>query len=106
MAPMVNLASVYGVYRERIHSGDSDTCHLPPLARQGEDAFPKKIGEECSEALLTARERNRNAAIHEAAGARFHYLIRTSFADSPPEDVVGEPGLRFDRPGLNDRRSR
>ncbi|MEE8434506.1 MAG: phosphoribosyl-ATP diphosphatase [bacterium] len=96
---------MYGVIRERIDRGDSDTSYVARLVGQGEDAVLKKIGEECCEVILAAKGGDRAAAIHEAADLQFHLLIWMACADITPEDVEGELGSRFGHSGLRDRNS-
>ncbi len=100
MADRVNLQSVFDLIRERIADGDPARSYVARLAGQGRDAVLKKIGEECVEVVLAAKNGERAAAIHELADLQFHLLVWMALEDIHPADLERELGARFGRGGL------
>lgn len=98
MAQPVNLAQVYARILDRI-SADPGQSYVARLVRQGEDAVLKKIGEECCEVLLAAKNGRRDPAIHELADLWFHLLVWMAQAGIRPDDVEAELGRRYEKPG-------
>jgi phosphoribosyl-ATP pyrophosphohydrolase len=94
MAPSVTLAQVYARIRQRL-SADASESYVARLAAQGQDAVLKKIGEECCEVLLAAKNGERAPAVHELADLWFHLLVWMAQAGIAPEDVEAELGRRY-----------
>jgi phosphoribosyl-ATP pyrophosphohydrolase len=96
---------------ERIRSrqgGDPAESYVASLFAKGEDALLQKIGEESCELLLAAKNASaergegpaRAAAIHELTDLWFHLMVWMAASGFSLDDVRGELGARFGRPGL------
>lgn len=65
------------------------------LFNQGLDKICKKIGEEASEIIIAAKNKNREELIYEAADFVYHLLVLLAAAEVTPEEVAGELGRRL-----------
>jgi phosphoribosyl-ATP pyrophosphohydrolase len=91
---------LYGVIQERLAQGDPGRSYVAALATRGPDAALQKIGEECTEVLLAAKNGERAAIVHELADLQFHLLVWMAMAGITPREVAGELASRAGRPGL------
>jgi phosphoribosyl-ATP pyrophosphohydrolase len=98
MSESVTLAQVYERIRERM-TAEPGQSYVARLTGQGPDAVLKKIGEECCELILAAKNGQRGPAIHELADLWFHLLVWMAQADISPEDVEAELGRRYRQAG-------
>ena len=90
----VTLTQVYDRIRERM-SADPAESYVARLTAEGEDAVLKKVGEECTEVLLAAKNGEHGPAIHELADLWFHLLVWMAQAGITPHDVETELGERY-----------
>lgn len=98
----VTMAELYGVILERL-GADPEDSYVASLIARGEDAVLKKIGEECCELLLAAKNGRRGEMVHELADLWFHLLVWMAGAGVKPEEVERELGARFGRSGLAEK---
>lgn len=94
MPDAVTLNQVYERIRERLEA-DPERSYVARLARQGADAILKKIGEECTEVILAAKNGQKAPAVHELADLWFHLLVWMAQAEITPGDVEAELGRRY-----------
>ncbi len=103
MAARASLADVYGLIRQRLADAEADRSYVARLAASGHNAMLQKIGEECTEVLLAAKDGARAPIVHELADLQFHLLVWMASAGITPEEIEAELGARFGRSGLTAR---
>jgi len=96
MTDSVTLNQVYDRILERL-SADPGESYVARLTGQGADAVLKKIGEECTEVILAAKNGQMDPAVHELADLWFHLLVWMAQAGINPQDVEAELGRRYHR---------
>lgn len=104
-AAKADLHAVYSVIRERMDA-DPAQSYVAGLLTKGQDAVLQKVGEECCELIIAAKNGDRAATVHELADVWFHVLVCMAQAGITPEDVEGELGRRFGQSGLAPRSPR
>lgn len=57
---------------------------------KGENAVLEKLGEECTELVLAAKDDDRQGIAHESADIVYHLLVLLSMHDMQLEDLLGE----------------
>ena len=101
MEARATFSDVITVIKDRLAHGAPSGSYVAQLAAQGEDAILQKIGEECTEVLLAAKNGERAASIHEVADLQFHLLVWMTWRGIALEDIEAELGRRFGRSGLD-----
>ncbi len=98
------------VLEARKQAADPDSSYVASLHAKGLDKILKKIGEECAETLLAAKDvqhgGDKNALVYETADLWFHTLVMLSHVDLSAQDVLDELARRFDLSGLAEKASR
>jgi len=74
----------------------SYTCYL---FRQGLDKILKKLGEECAETIIAAKNNNRDELIGELGDLAFHAAMLMAEQGITPEDIAGELRKRAQKTG-------
>lgn len=91
-------------------NADPDSSYVASLHAKGLNKILEKVGEECTETLLAAKdaEHSGNTAevIAETADLWFHTLVMLSRLNVGPDDVINELARRFDLSGLDEKASR
>ena len=104
------LEQLTAVLGARKQAGDSDRSYVASLHAKGLDKILKKVGEECAETLLAAKDvqhgGDKNALVYETADLWFHTLVMLSHVDLSAQDVLNELARRFDLSGLDEKASR
>ena len=104
------LEQLTAVLEARKQAADSDTSYVASLHAKGLDKILKKVGEECAETLLAAKDvqhgGDKNALVYETADLWFHTLVMLSHVDLSAQDVLNELARRFDLSGLAEKASR
>ena len=104
------LEQLTSVLEARKQAADSDTSYVASLHAKGLDKILKKVGEECAETLLAAKDvqhgGDKNALVYETADLWFHTLVMLSHVDLSAQDVLNELARRFDLSGLDEKASR
>jgi phosphoribosyl-ATP pyrophosphohydrolase len=73
--------------RQREPQEGSYTCYL---FEKGLDKILKKVGEECSETIIAAKNGNREEIVNEASDLIFHLLVMLANESIPVSDVLEE----------------
>lgn len=98
------------VLEARKQAANSDSSYVASLHAKGLDKILKKVGEECAETLLAAKDvqhgGDKNALVYETADLWFHTLVMLSHVDLSAQDVLDELARRFDLSGLAEKASR
>jgi phosphoribosyl-ATP pyrophosphohydrolase/phosphoribosyl-AMP cyclohydrolase len=85
---------------------DARTSYVASLLTGGEDALLKKIGEEATETMLAAKDRDRGHLVAEVADLWFHCLVLLARHGAGPDDVLAELARREGRSGFEEKASR
>ena len=100
------LASVL----EQRKQADPDTSYVASLHAKGLNKILEKVGEECTETLLAAKDAehsgNTRELVCETADLWFHSMVMLSRLGLSPQDVLDELASRFDLSGLEEKASR
>ncbi|MFV8569967.1 MULTISPECIES: phosphoribosyl-ATP diphosphatase [Marinobacter] len=87
-----------------------DTSYVASLHAKGLNKILEKVGEECTETLLAAKDAEHSGdtqdVIYETADLWFHTMVMLSRLGLSPKDVTDELARRFDLSGLEEKASR
>lgn len=91
-------------------SADPASSYVASLHHKGLNKILEKVGEECTETLLAAKdasiEGNCKELINETADLWFHSLVMLSHLGENAESVLRELDRRFGFSGLDEKASR
>lgn len=103
---LARLAQVLEARKE----ADPDTSYVASLHAKGLNKILEKVGEECTETLLAAKDcqhsEDKSDLIYETADLWFHSLVMLSHLGLGPDDILKELARRFDLSGLEEKASR
>ena len=85
---------------------DPDSSYVAKLYSKGLDAILKKVGEEATEAILAAKDGDKDHLVYETADLWFHTLVMLAQQGLGPEAVLQELARRFGLSGLDEKASR
>ena len=85
---------------------DSSRSYVASLFGKGRNAILKKVGEECAEVIIAAKDDDREAIVHETADLWFHSMVLLSHANIRIEEVIAELARREGLSGLDEKASR
>ena len=74
----------------------SYTCYL---LDKGLDKILKKVGEECSETIIAAKNGDNGETVYEIADLIYHLTVMMVSQDIPLEDVLSELDKRSEKTG-------
>ncbi|WP_339800572.1 phosphoribosyl-ATP diphosphatase [uncultured Marinobacter sp.] len=91
-------------------AADPDTSYVASLHAKGLNKILEKVGEECTETLIAAKDAEHSGKadelIYETADLWFHTLVMLSRFDLGPDDILQELSRRFDLSGLEEKAAR
>ena len=89
---------------------DVDKSYVASLHQKGLNKMLEKVGEECAEALIAAKDAEHSGdnkeLIAETADLWFHSLVMLSHLGENADSVLAELARRFDISGLDEKASR
>ena len=91
---------------EQRKTAESDSSYVASLYHKGLDAILKKIGEEATEAVMAAKDGDKDKLVYEIADLWFHTMVLLANEDLKPDDVLQELARRFGVSGLDEKASR
>ena len=101
-----NLAQVLEARKD----ADPETSYVASLHTKGLNKILEKVGEECTETLLAAKDAQHSgetrAVVCETADLWFHSMVMLSNLGLGPKDILDELANRFDLSGLEEKASR
>lgn len=104
------LSKLSALLDERKKSSDTDTSYVASLHKKGLNKILEKIGEECTETVIAAKDAERSgdnsALIYETADLWFHSLVLLSHLGESAESVVNELERRLGKSGIEEKNSR
>ena len=83
------LTELYEVVTQR-HENPQEGSYTCYLFDQGLDKILKKVGEECAETIIAAKNGNNNELKNEVSDLIYHLLVMMNERGLPLEDVLGE----------------
>jgi phosphoribosyl-ATP pyrophosphohydrolase/phosphoribosyl-AMP cyclohydrolase len=92
-----SLEEVYQVIEDRKRNRRGGS-YVSGLFGSGLDRILRKVGEEASEAIIAAKNGNREEIIYEVTDLWFHTLVVLSYFGIAPEDIYKELEKRFGKP--------
>jgi phosphoribosyl-ATP pyrophosphohydrolase len=96
------LARLAGVIASRRATGTAENSYVARLFLKGPDAILKKIGEEATEFVMAAKDRDRTRIVAEAADLWFHVLVALEAHGVTPAAVLAELRRREGLSGLEE----
>ncbi len=96
---------------EQRKSAAPDSSYVASLHHKGLNKILEKVGEECTETILAAKDAQQDAAlkqdlVYETADLWFHSLVMLSHLDLQASDVLDELQRRFNLSGLEEKAAR
>lgn len=104
-APNDVLAELYQTLQSR-KAAAADQSYVASLYTKGLDVILKKIGEECAETLIAAKNADVQKLTGELADLWFHTLVLMAAKDLPLSAVTDELARRMGTSGLAEKASR
>ena len=103
------LSQLASVLAER-KNASPDSSYVASLYHKGLNTILEKVGEECTETLLAAKDAERSGStdelVYETADLWFHTLVMLSQLNVHPDAVLQELSRRFDLSGLAEKAAR
>lgn len=104
------LGALTAVLEARKHNASPDSSYVAQLHHKGLDKILKKIGEECTETVIAAKDAQHSGdntdVIYETADLWFHSLVMLSHLGTDYRAVLNELARRFDLSGLAEKAAR
>ncbi|ROQ21323.1 phosphoribosyl-ATP pyrophosphatase [Marinimicrobium koreense] len=104
------LAELTRVLEARKQNADPKSSYVASLHAKGLNKILEKVGEECTETLLAAKDAERNGdnqhLIMETADLWFHSLVMLSHLGENADAVLNELARRFDLSGHAEKAAR
>ncbi len=99
------LADVAATIESR-KDADPEQSYVASLFARGDDAILKKIGEEATETVMAAKDRDPARITQEVADLWFHCLVLLAGHGLGPDDVLAELARRHGRSGIAEKAMR
>lgn len=95
---------------EQRKKAEPDSSYVASLHHKGLNKILEKLGEECTETILAAKdatdEASKKELVCETADLWFHSLVMLSHLDLEADDILNELKRRFNLSGLEEKASR
>ncbi|MFZ2288354.1 MAG: phosphoribosyl-ATP diphosphatase [Halopseudomonas yangmingensis] len=95
---------------EQRKQATADSSYVASLHAKGLNKILEKVGEECTETLLAAKDcqhsDDKSQLIYETTDLWFHTLVMLSHLGLGPQDILAELERRFDLSGHAEKASR
>lgn len=103
------LNALAQVLEER-KQADAESSYVASLYHKGLNKILEKVGEECTETILAAKDAERSGdgseLIYETADLWFHSMVMLAKLGLSPQQVLDELERRFDLSGLVEKANR
>lgn len=108
---MSDVLSELAQVLEARKKADPDSSYVASLHHKGLNKILEKVGEECTETLLAAKDAQLDASqktqlVYETSDLWFHSLVMLSHLELGPQDILRELERRFNLSGLDEKASR
>jgi phosphoribosyl-ATP pyrophosphohydrolase len=94
------LTSLYEVLEARKNE-NANNSYVASLYAKGLDKILQKIGEESTETIIAAKNKNKQQIIHETADLWFHTMVMLAHLNISHNDIFNELEQRFGISGLD-----
>ncbi|AGX44093.1 phosphoribosyl-ATP diphosphatase [Clostridium saccharobutylicum] len=88
-----NLSALYDVILQRKNNGEEGS-YTNYLFEKGLDKILKKVGEECTEVIISCKDDNKEDQINEICDLTYHLLVLMAEIGISTEDISKELGNR------------
>ena len=88
-----NISALYDVILKRKIDGEEGS-YTSYLFEKGTNKILKKVGEECTEVIISCKEDNKEEQINEICDLTYHLLVLMAQMDISVEEVSAELGKR------------
>jgi phosphoribosyl-ATP pyrophosphohydrolase len=102
----IDILDRLSVILEARKGGEPSGSYVANLYSKGLDAILKKIGEECTELVIAAKDGDQDSIVHEAADLWFHCMVMLAHQGLGPDEVLMELDKRFGVSGIEEKASR
>ena len=92
------IKSEYDVILERKEE-KAEGSYTAYLFEQGLDKILKKVGEECTETVIAAKNNNNTETVYEITDLLYHVLVMMAHQGITPEDIEAELAKRAEKRG-------
>ena len=104
------LEQLTQILEARKNNADADSSYVASLHKKGLNKILEKVGEECTETLLAAKDAQASGdtseLIYETADLWFHTLVMLSHLGENADSVLNELARRFEVSGQAEKASR
>ena len=87
-------------------NADPTTSYTAQLFANGPDSILKKIGEECAELIMAAKDGKRLNIVWESTDVIYHVMVLLAFYGLSIEDIVQEMRRREGISGIDEKAAR
>lgn len=92
------IKNEYDVILERKEE-KAEGSYTAYLFEQGLDKILKKVGEECTETVIAAKNNNNTETVYEITDLLYHVLVMMAHQGITPEDIEAELANRAEKRG-------
>ena len=92
------MKNEYDVILERKEE-KAEGSYTAYLFEQGLDKILKKVGEECTETVIAAKNNNNTETVYEITDLLYHVLVMMAHQGITPEDIEAELAKRAEKRG-------
>lgn len=107
---MSDILSALSEVLEQRKQAAADQSYVASLHEKGLNKILEKVGEECTETILAAKDAgasgNTDELVCETADLWFHSMVMLSHLNVRPQAVLDELERRFDLSGLQEKANR
>lgn len=104
------LTQLTEILEARKNNADADSSYVASLHKKGLNKILEKIGEECTETIIAAKDAHTSGdnseLIYETADLWFHTLVLLSHVGENADAVLNELARRFDVSGHTEKAAR
>ncbi|BFM19393.1 phosphoribosyl-ATP diphosphatase [Gilvimarinus japonicus] len=104
------LSELTKILEARKNAADADSSYVASLHQKGLNKILEKVGEECTETIIAAKDAAASGdnaeLIGETADLWFHSLVMLSHLGENADSVLAELGRRFNVSGHDEKASR
>lgn len=83
-----------------------DSSYVASLHAKGLNKILEKVGEECTETIIAAKDGDKNEVIYETADMWFHSMVMLSELNIGVEDILEELAKRLNTSGHTEKAQR
>ena len=80
--------------RKLSNGGDPEKSYVSKLFAKGDDAILKKVGEEATEVILSAKDKDKANTVYEIGDLMYHIMVLMIEAGIEPGDIKREMASR------------